>query len=645
MKKNKILIFSILIALFIEIFICNYSFFRTLLLGNLNVQADYKMENDILKISNINCRVTSINFKYKEKLIDKVTYIPYYTFKGSSDKIEINPKIVLKNSRQYINLDTHTECETIEISFLTENKLDFENIILNHPNININLFRILIIYIVVLFIIKAKKEDIFSKQYDKNSKQVNRLFLCNLTIFCAFIVMYIVSQFNFEGFLVAPEHIDKNDSILMQTESIVNGQIELLEEPAKELKEMENPYDHIKRDNEDIPYLYDVAYYNNHYYNYFGIAPIITMILPFRLLTGFYTHSYIFNLIYVIIAIYALHFLYKKLVDRYIEKISIVNFCFGFYAILFASNILTLLRGAKYDIVVSSGIMFLLISLNLAISIYTNKKLKILKLILLGFTTGLIVLSKPNLIIYYFVILFFVLYSMKNLSTKEKIINAIFTTIPLGALAIFQMVLNYIRFDNILEFGAKYQLTGLNLESCMLITFGKIYAGVVQYLFRVPTINPLQFPFIFANVDTSLTSINEICYENRLIGLVAIPILWIYLFKNNILKQTDNKEFKIFIKVIIVVSILALIINTCFGGICEAYSIDFKLLLSIGAIILLLKWIEKDEDKTKHKIAIILCLATIIIMLPLSLTTESELLNNFASDVTVYLKNVFEFWA
>ena len=52
------------------------------------------------------------------------------------------------------------------------------------------------------------------------------------------------------------------------------------------------------------------------------------------------------------------------------------------------------------------------------------------------------------------------------------------------------------------------------------------------------------------------------------------------------MKQTDNKEFKIFIKVIIVVSILALIINTCFGGICEAYSIDFKLLLSIGAIIL-----------------------------------------------------------
>lgn len=645
MKKNKILIFSILIALFIEIFIFNYGFFRTLLIGNLNVHPTYKMEDNTLKISNINFRVTSINFEYEEELIDKVTYIPYYTFKGSSDKVEINPKIILKDNRQYINLDTHTECETIEISFLTESKLEFKNIILNHPNININVFRTILIFFITFCIMKIRKEDIFEKQYDKTSKDINRLFLINLTIFCVFIGIYITMQFNSGNFIVKPEYIDKNDSILMQTEAIVNGQIELLEEPSKELKEMKNPYDHIKRDNEGVPYLYDVAYYNGHYYNYFGIAPIITLILPFRIITGNYTHSYIFNLVYLIIAIYALYFLYKRLVDRYIKKISLINFYLGFYAIVFASNILTLLRGAKYDVVVSSGIMFLLLSLNLAISIYNNRKFKILKSILLGFTTALIVLSKPNLIVYYFVILFFVLCSMKDLSLKEKVTDAIYTAVPLGVLAIFQMILNYVRFDSIFEFGAKYQLTGLNLESCMLITFGKIYAGVVEYLFRVPTINPLKFPFIFANVDTSLTAINEICYENRLIGLIAIPILWIYLLKRHILKQSDNNEFKAFIKVAVIVSILALIVNTCFGGICEAYCIDFKLLLSIGAIMLLLKWMEKDEDSNKQKIVMLLCISTIIIMLPLSLTTENNFLSNFASDFTVYLKNIFEFWA
>lgn len=161
MKKYKIVIFSILIALLIEIFICNYGFFRTLLLGNWNRQPEYKIEDDILIISNINFRVTSINFEYKNELIDKVTYLPYYTFEGSSDKVAINPKIILKDSKQYINLDTHTKCETIEIARLTESNLEIESIILNHPNLNIKFLRIAIIFLVVIFILKARKEEFF----------------------------------------------------------------------------------------------------------------------------------------------------------------------------------------------------------------------------------------------------------------------------------------------------------------------------------------------------------------------------------------------------------------------------------------------------------------------------------------------------
>ena len=83
----------------------------------------------------------------------------------------------------------------------------------------------------------------------------------------------------------------------------------------------------------------------------------------------------------------------------------------------------------------------------------------------------------------------------------------------------------------------------------------------------------------------------------------------------------------------------------CTGGICEAYAIDFKLILSIGAVILLLKWVETEKGEDRNKIFLILCVATIFLMLPLSFTTESAFLSNFASNVSVYLKNVFEFWA
>lgn len=640
-RKNKIILVSILITLFVEIFLCNYGFFRTLFSGNRNLKPKFEVDGSLIYVTDIDVKVTSINFKYKEPLIDKVTYNLEYFPEGTSKALQIRPKIILPQNEQYINFNTGVNCKGIMIDRLTETDLQIEEIILNHPNINISLIRMFLIFIVVIFILEVRSGKFFDKEYDRNSKEMNIVFLINLTTMLVFTILYMVCQFNLESYILKPEEIDPTDSILAQTEAIVNGKIKLLEEPSEELKAMDNPYDSEKRDNEGVPYLYDVAYYDGHYYNYFGIAPILISILPFRLITGNYLPTCIFNILYVVIAVFALYGLYKKLVDKYIKKISLYNFYLGFYAILFASNIFTLFRGMKYDIVIASGIAFLLIALNLSLSIYKNPKFKILKLILLGITTALVVLSKPNLIVYYLLILFFVLCTMKDKTIKEKIKDLSFVAVPLGVLAIFQMWLNYVRFDSILEFGAQYQLSGLNVTTSMGFSINKAYAVIMEYLFRIPTINPLNFPFIFANHDTAFTAINEVCYENRLVGLAIIPILWAYLLNRDVKKE---EGLKYFINVCLITSVLGMLVAGCTGGICEAYAIDFKLILSIGAVILLLKWLE-DRREDKNKIFLILCITTILLMLPLSLTTESSFLSNFASNVSVALKNIFEFWA
>lgn len=640
-RKNKIILVSILITLFVEIFLCNYGFFRTLFSGNRNLKPKFEVDGSLIYVTDIDVKVTSINFKYKEPLIDKVTYNLEYFPEGTSKALQIRPKIILPQNEQYINFNTGVNCKGIMIDRLTETDLQIEEIILNHPNINISLIRMFLIFIVVIFILEVRSGKFFDKEYDRNSKEMNIVFLINLTTMLVFTILYMVCQFNLESYILKPEEIDPTDSILAQTEAIVNGKIKLLEEPSEELKAMDNPYDSEKRDNEGVPYLYDVAYYDGHYYNYFGIAPILISILPFRLITGNYLPTCIFNILYIVIAVFALYGLYKKLVDKYIKKISLYNFYLGFYAILFASNIFTLFRGMKYDIVIASGIAFLLIALNLSLSIYKNPKFKILKLILLGITTALVVLSKPNLIVYYLLILFFVLCAMKDKTIKDKIKDLSFVAVPLGVLAIFQMWLNYVRFDSILEFGAQYQLSGLNVTTSMGFSINKAYAVIMEYLFRIPTINPLNFPFIFANHDTAFTAINEVCYENRLVGLAIIPILWAYLLNRDVKKE---EGLKYFINVCLITSVLGMLVAGCTGGICEAYAIDFKLILSIGAVILLLKWLE-DRREDKNKIFLILCITTILLMLPLSLTTESSFLSNFASNVSVALKNIFEFWA
>ena len=645
-KKYRVILISIIIALFIEIFVCNYGFFRTLINGNINLEKEYKNEDNSIIIENINDRVTSINFEYDNKLTDKVTYTLYYTSEENSSTTQLNSKLILKNGKHYINFDTHSICKSIQVKYLTETDLQFSKVILNKPNMNISIIRMLIIFISSVFVILVKDQKIYKIEYNSKSRKQDDIFLVILLIVCVAVASYIVKQYETEEFWLAKEDINKEDSILMQTEAIINGQIELMEEPSEELKNMNNPYDNTQRAENGIQFLYDVAYYDGHYYNYFGIAPIITMILPFRLITGSYTHTYIFNIFYMLIAVFALYRLYRKLINRYINKISLFNFYLGFYAIVLGSNIFTLLRGAKYDIVLTSGITFLLISMNLAISIYENSRTKYLKLILLGITSALVVLSKPNLIIYYPFIFILCLISMKNLNLNEKIKDGLFIFIPLAILGIFQMFLNYIRFDSIFEFGAKYQLTGFNMTSCMSITIGKIYAGLVEYLFKTPYINPLRFPFVFINTDMSHISINEICYENRLLGLIGIPILYAYFLKRSIMKKSNNQELNLFIELGIITSIFAIIINTCFGGICEAYSIDFKLILAIGAILILLKWIELNEKNNEiNRVFFILCMITILILIPISLTTEENFLTKFASDTTAFLKNIFEFWS
>lgn len=645
-KKHKLVFIAIIITILVEIFLCNYTFFRTIIVGNTNIKAGYTIVDKNIKISNINSRVTSIYFEYDNKLTDKITYNLSYKTEGTSDIININSKVLLPNDEHYIKFDTHSKCSQIEINLLTESDVKLKNIILNYPILDINFIRMIGIFLIVIFFLKVQNGSIYNQNYDPNSKKQNMVFIINLTTACLFIFLYACLEFNTNVFFIDKNNINKEDSILMQTESIINGQIKLMEEPSKELKEMKNPYDSIVRDETVVPYLYDVAYYNGSYYNYFGIAPILTSILPFRIITGRYTHTYLFNMIYIFIAVISLYFLYKKLVKKYIEKISLCNFYLGFYAILFASNIFTLLRGQKYDIVISSACAFLLLSLNLALSIYENNKFKYLKLILLGITTALIVLSKPNFIVYYLLILFLIILSMKEKTLKEKIKDSIFILVPLVIFAIFQMILNYVRFDNILEFGAKYQLTGFNMQYCMMITFGKFLVGIFEYIFKLPIIRPFKFPFIFVNTDTALTTINEVCYENRLIGLAGIPIMYAYLMKSNFVEKTKNKELNSFLNCILITSFLSIILNTCFGGICEAYCIDFKLILSIGAVIILLKGINKSkEKKDANKIFLILCVLTLLIMTPISLTTESNFLVNLTNNTTVYLKNLFEFWA
>jgi len=89
------------------------------------------------------------------------------------------------------------------------------------------------------------------------------------------------------------------DNYNLLTEAFENHQTFFIKKPAKELLDLKNPYN----PDDNAPYRYhDVSLYNEKYYLYFGPAPVITLLLPFHLITHKYLSIGIATIIFVIIA-------------------------------------------------------------------------------------------------------------------------------------------------------------------------------------------------------------------------------------------------------------------------------------------------------------------------------------------------------
>ena len=655
-KIGRIFIF-IIISIIIELLIFNYGAIRSFINGSeryVEYQLESNYENNknnyILTINNLNEILTSININYKNDYKEIIKYETYFISEDDTNYKKIKDKYMLANKNNtYIQLDTHTNAKEVKIFFQSEKQLEIDSVIINHANLNFSIIRLLIVFVIINLIYYIKTKKIYKIEYNKNSKEQFLMIFGILLFTIVFITIYYIKEINISQDSMIQKNILYQEQI-MQTEALLNGSTSLLVKPSQELIDLQDQYNPGLREENNVEYMYDTAYYDGNYYSYFGIAPIITLIMPIKIIFNMYLPLKIYTLLFILIAIFLIFLVYKKIIEKYINKISLFNFILGFITIVFGSSLLLLLRGEKYDIVCASGITFFLLAMFLLLDLNEESKYRKLKLFFAGLSTGLIVLSKPSYILYYLILLYLIIMYLKNikLDRKTKIYDMLIYFIPLSLLAIFQMTYNYLRFDSIFEFGAKYQLTSYNMIYAMTPTLGKIIEGIGKYIFTLPIINVFDFPFVVPNFNSTNTALNELCYQNKIVGLAAIPIVWVILLigelKNNI-KTKEDKELKNLINISLITVLLFIILNTVSAGICDAYSIEFKIIAVIVCTIIWLKILEnKENDNILNKIFLIVCIATLLLFIPLSLTTESNLLLDMKNETTVYLKNFFEFW-
>ncbi len=300
----------------------------------------------------------------------------------------------------------------------------------------------------------------------------------------------------------------------------------------------------------------ELAIYNGHYFVSFPPLPSV-FLLPFIIVFGDNIPTNLISFILFSSCFFILYRILKKL--KYNEFISIL--------LSLAFTIGTNLISISMD----SGVWFLAQLLNyllclLAVNSFLNKK-KIYVFLFLALAVG----CRPFSLIY--MIMFFIYYLVSDKENKlfVKLKINIMYLLPSIIIGLCYMFYNYIRFDNILEFGHNY-----------LPEFTEAVNGQFSINYLLPNLKELFFNEIDVDSRLHLHFMMPFCF------FIANPILIVYIYE--MIKKYIKKKKINFLNILVLIFVCINIILICLHKTLGAwqfgarYTIDILPFVFLGLI-------------------------------------------------------------
>lgn len=253
--------------------------------------------------------------------------------------------------------------------------------------------------------------------------------------------------------------------------SLLNGRLDLEQDPPPELVAMENPYDPLARDaaGASARLLWDHAYYNRRYYVYFGLVPCLLFQLPFEAVTGIQNLAYapcmvVLGLLYL----WACFGLVRQCARRWRPQLSCAGALLSVAALAAGSQLYSLLlRPYIYEYAILCGAALLLVGLwqwmAAANTPVQHHGALCARLALGSLCVALVAGCRPQMELFAFlaVPMFWQRYvAQKRLTTRQGRVELAAFVVPVVLVAALLMWYNAARFGSVLDFGANYNLTG-----------------------------------------------------------------------------------------------------------------------------------------------------------------------------------------
>lgn len=437
-----------------------------------------------------------------------------------------------------------------------------------------------VIFFVIYFFISYRFE-LYDKIYDPK-KLSHKAVLCFTAAVCFMISIVVFKYLKVENLNYPYDYsLFSMNAYEQMFDAFFKHQLNIDIVPDEMLSQLQNPYDWGERNLYSFSYLWDRVYFDNTYYSYFGIAPVILIYFPFYFITGKVPAAPTVCFILSLVAITAIAFLVIKLHKIFMKELNLALLAFSILAVEAGSLILMSQSSAdSYYIAVSSGITFLALFLLFTFCAYDEEKVskKCLFFALSGISLVFLVMSRPNLALYFLIAVpvYFSVILSKDFKLSQKLRQVVSFAVPVIIGAAFVMWYNYARFGSVFEFGAKYQLTVYDVSK-YAFNMALVAPAFYYYFFQNPEFTA-EFPFLDIPFYR-LTNINTYIYLTSTIGLLSFPSVWgVACMPASLLsKKTDKAKKSILVLALICVIVMA-VFDMCFAGVNIRYLADIALI-------------------------------------------------------------------
>lgn len=422
-----------------------------------------------------------------------------------------------------------------------------------------------------------------------------------LTVVVCILPMGDLSLWNGE----VPGH--RNQYELM-AENLLEGRIDFAYGDEEALLALENPYDPEERKEADVQYHWDHAYYDGHYYMYFGIVPVLLVFLPYRVLTGSALTTYRATQIFTALIIAGIFVLFSLLRKLFFEKLPYcvylaLSVAFSVMSVWYAAA-----EPALYCTAITAAIALEVWSLYFFVRAVYGEQRENRQILFagIGALLGALVFGcRPTIALANLLVIPMLVVFLKQRKFTWKLLGKlVLAALPYVIVAVGLMLYNYARFDDPFEFGQKYQLTVADQSQYSVTlnseTILRIINNTVSNFFGVGTIGD-TFPYFRASSVFFNFPILLLC-----IGMFKSAVL-------NSMRQTKLLPLVIGIFVTVLVITAMDIVWTPY--LLERYRMDIYFLMGIACFVIIGLWHNSCTEKQGIRfssITVILSVTTLI---------------------------------